>query len=203
LKAQRSIIAEWSSSRTRLLVEGAGHKFLVIVRTNHSLGEAMRRVQKAHAFCFGDDVEFERLTHEGYALPNEYIVGEVLEDRAKVTAIPKTHVEAPSKHCKQTEPELTQELPLQAALQTPVSPVVEPPQPKTKEIHFEAPIAKDSVREAREVQSKPLLKVAHRPKEQARPGLKEVFRREVSEDSESDSEELPISHTPKRNLFRT
>jgi hypothetical protein len=202
-------MADWSSSKIRLFVEGAGHKFLVIVRKNRSLGEAMRRVQKAHAVCFGDDVEFERLTHEGYALPNEYVVGEVLEDRAKVTAIPKAHVEPPSKRHKETEPELTQELPLQAAaaLRTPVSPphepVVEPPMPKKKEVHFEAPTAKDSVKEARVVQSKPLLKEAPRPKEPAKPGLKEVFRREVSEDSESDSEELPMSHTPKRNLFRT
>jgi len=201
-------MADWSHSKIRLFVTGAERKFIVIVRKNRTFEEALRRIQKAHLVCFGEEIEIERLEFEGYACPNEYKVGELLEDRSKVTAVAMRYEAAPVKRQKEAEPEITQVVPPappvnQVSLAP--EPIVEKPvqaEPlKKKEVHFEAPQVKEVPKEVPKTLSKK-EKEAPKP-EQQKVGVKTFFSQEDSEDSESESESLAMSHTPKRNLFRT
>lgn len=207
------------SSKIRLYVNGAQHKFVTLVRKNRSIESALHSVTKAYSACFGEDAVFERLEFDGYTLPNEYIVGELLEDRAKVTAVVMPTAEhRPTKRFKECEPEVAQELPshemhrpnreLHVAEPAKRKESHEPPEhPKRKDTHEvpELPRKKET-HEAQTVKMeapKATLKEVPRPKEQSKPVLKAVFNQEDSEESDSDTEGLALSHTPKRNLFRS
>jgi len=119
--------------KRKLYVKAGSDCFLAVVKATTEVSSLLKKLEKIHSEVFpGSKTQFLSVSQQGYLIPKNYLVGQVLENNSYVEVLQKPLQKAPQKAPKETTEHTEPKSEAQKPEPKPETHKAEPKQPKKK-----------------------------------------------------------------------